>query len=288
MARLLALQRSAGNHAVSRMLQRYPKAPKVGIMDAKLVPPTAGPFEGAVSTDTYDRQPAALRRVLDASHSDGELFWLTLDREERAAIVTIYNRFQRFGLWQHTKRIRGVKKGTPSWCGFWVQGDTPSVELDGNADKLLDQLTTHPRFCFDAGIGGSLHAGQHSFREISDSDSLHVSVGQIQKGHGGFQPSARGFFDAHVDRYASPSGKSGFACEYHVGRTGSHIGTEVVPGMVNKKLKGFPWIGGVEIFPHDRPGPRPELFEGREERERDMPTPPMIGIKGRFRMPWGL
>ena len=67
-AQVLALQRAAGNRAVCSLLQRVPKAPNVGIMDATLVPPTAGPFEGAVSSAPYDRQPADLRRVLDGSH----------------------------------------------------------------------------------------------------------------------------------------------------------------------------------------------------------------------------
>jgi hypothetical protein len=288
-AQVLALQRSAGNRAVCQMLQRVPKAPKVGIMDAKLIPPTAGPFEGAVSSDPYERQPADLRRVLDASHKDGELFWLMLDREERFAVTALYNRFQRFGLWKWTRRIRQIKKGTPKWCGFWVQGDTASVLFEGDGDKLFDQVLTHPKFCFDAGIGGSLHQGQHSFREISNDDSLHVSVGQEQKGHGGFQPAARDYFDAHIDRYASPSHKSGFNCEYDVVRTGQHEGREVVPGMLGKPRKGKPRVGGVEILPDDPSGTiRPELFETREDRERDKPTPVMIGWRGRFRWPWGM
>jgi hypothetical protein len=260
---------------------RVPKAPTVGIMDATLVAPTAGPFEGAVSSDAYDRQPAALRRVLDASHSDGELYWLRLDHEDRFAVVAIYNRLQRAGLWQWTRRIRSIKKGAPKLCGFWVQGDTPSVLFEGDGDKILDQVLTHPKFCMDAGIGGSLHPGQQSFREISDGDSLHVSLGESEKGHGGFQPTARNYFDAHIDRYASPSHKQGFACEYDVGRTIAHEGREVAPGLLH--------LPGIQFLPDDPAGTvRPEMFETREDRERDRPTPPLVAWRGRFRGPWGM
>jgi hypothetical protein len=287
-AQLLALQRSAGNRAVGQVLQRYPKAPGVGIMDAKLVPPTAGPFEGAVSSDPYERLPADLRRVLDASHKDGELFWLLLDRPDRFAVTAIYNRFQRLGLWRHTQRIRKVEKGTPKWCGFWVDGDTPTVRFEGDGDKLLDQVLTHPQVCLDAGIGGSLHQGQHSFREISSDDSLHVSIGEGEKGHGGFQPAARGYFDAHIDRYASPSHKSGFACEYDIARTARHLGNEAIPGLANKP-GGKVRVPGLQIFPGDPAETiRPELFETKEQRERDMAPPILIGWRGRFRGPWGM
>ena len=290
-SQVLALQRSVGNRAVCQLLQRVPKAPNVGIMDATLVPPTAGPFEGAVSSATYEHQPADLRRVLDASHTggDGEMFWLMLDRADRFAVTALYNRFQRFGLWQWTKSIRKIEKRTPDWCGFWVDGDTATIRFEGNGDKLLDQVLTHPKFCFDAGIGGSLHQGQHSFREISTDDSLHVSVGEGEKGHGGFQPAARFYFDAHIDRYASPSRKNGFACEYDVVRTGQHEGREVVPGLIGKPRKGKPRLGGIELFPDDPSGTvRPELLETREDRERDKPTPPLIVWRGRFRGPWGM
>lgn len=290
-SQVLALQRSAGNRAVCHLLQRVPKAPNVGIMDATLVPPTAGPFEGAVSSAPYERQPADLRRVLDASHKsgDGEMYWLMLDRDDRFAVTALYNRFQRFGLWQWTKRIRKIEKRTPDWCGFWVDGDTATVRFEGDGDKLLNQVLPHPKFCFDAGIGGSLHQGQHSFREISTGDSLHVSVGEGEKGHGGFQPAARGYFDAHIDRYASPSHKNGHACEYDPVRTAAHEGREVVPGLLGKPRKGLPRIGGIEILPDDPAGTvRPELIETKEDRERDKPTPPLIVWRGRFRGPWGM
>jgi len=316
--RVLALQRAAGNRAVTQMVQRcggtgcgcageqatcgpgctcprcsgallrrFPKAPPSGIMQGTLDPPRIGPFEGAVSSDPYDRQPQRLLQVLEAS--GGHFLWKKFDRDDRMAVTTIYNRISRLGLWPWVRKIHRVKKGTPPWCGFWVQGDTPSVEMEGDSDGLMKALLATARMCMDVGIGATLHPGQHSFREISEGDSLHLSVGPAAgSGHGGF--GSTGLFDAHIDRYASPKGKKGFACEYDVGRTLSHEGQEVVGGMFGKKRKLWGVIPvrlpGLEVFPEDpSQGIRPEMFE---RTDRDKAPPPMIGIKLRFPNPWGM
>ena len=286
---ILRLQRTAGNRAVARMLQRYPRMPRGGGPTATdLVGPVTGPFEGAVSSDTYEHQPAALRRVLDGSARDGSLYWIGLDREERSAVTQLYNRLQRLGLWSHAKRIRKVVKGTPPWCGFWVQGDTPSVELEGDTEGLVRALTASHKMCFDAGIGGSLHPGQHSFREVSETDSLHVSVGatdETREGRGQFSTAGRQHFDVHIDRHASPNAKKGLACEYDPTRTAAHQGREVVPGMLGKP-KNRVRIGGFEIFPEDpTEGVRPEMFQRGDERDK---APMIAGFKWRFRGPWGM
>jgi len=285
LAQLLRLQRTAGNRAVTRLLQRRPIRMPPNLMSTTLVGPVAGPFEGAVSSDPYERQPEALRRVLDASGSDGALWWMGLDRQQRFAVASIYNRFQRLGIWGYAKRIRKVVHGTPPWCGFWVQGDTPSVEFEGDAEGLMSALLASTKFCMDAGIGATLHAGQHSHREISDSDSLHVSVGTPEsgrKGQGQFSTAGRNLFDAHIDRYASPKGKKGFACEYDPTRTAAHEGREVIPGLAGKVRGGWPRVGGFQVFPEDpsRSTVRPEMFDRGDERDKAPPS--IIGITGHF------
>jgi hypothetical protein len=296
---VLQLQRTAGNHAVTDLLQRsrcgdrsraagastridfatdcckgriqrQPAAGAWGPTTTELVGPVPKPFEGAVSTDPYVKQPAALRSVIDASAKHDRVppsdWWEKLDGTQRLAVVSLYNRFQSRGIWGYAARIKSVYRGEPPWCNFEVAGDTPSVAFEGDAGGLMKALLASHKFCYDAGIGGMLHAGQSSHREISTSDSLHVSVGK-----------GKTDFDAHIDKYAPPNGKDGLACVYDPLRTMAHEGREVIPALVHKKLH----VGGFEVFPEDPGAPslRPELFE---RTERDKPPPPVVGITVRF------
>jgi hypothetical protein len=287
---VLDLQRKVGNRAVaSLVLQAQPR--RLPVPDPFDFGFTPRPFEGAVSSDPYDRQPEALRAVIDASgkrmalptsvfptveaesHKD-ELWWSRLDRQQRQAVVAMYNRMQTLGLWAYVHRITRVTHAEcPVLKALEVSGDTPSVVFAGDSAGIIGALTGSSRMCYDAGIGGSLHSGQMSNREVSDSDSLHVSVGMNPSlGRG------EGDFDAHIDRYASPKGKRGLACEYDPGRTMAHQGREVVPSLVRKHLK----VPGLEVLPEDlsRPGVRPEMFE---DLDRDEETPPIAaGLTFRF------
>jgi hypothetical protein len=273
--RVLELQRSAGNRAVTQLIQRYPKLPTPSDPTQFLNPPS-GPFEGSVSRDPYSKQPAALKRVLDASVKDPALWWIQLEASTRLAISMIYNRFQKLGLWHFASRIRNTERATPPiWCGFHVQGDTPSILFEGDAEGLQKTLLEHPKMCHDTKIGALLHKGQSSHREITESDSLHISVGTPGAVKGGFSTEGRRYFDAHIDRYASPRGKKGFFCEYDPSRSVQHLGNEVLPGMAGKKRGNWPRVP-IHVFPDAPPqGPRPEMFE---RHERDKAPPNIIGI----------
>ena len=285
---ILRLQRTAGNRAVARMLQRYPRMPRGGPTATDPVGPVAGPFEGAVSSDTYEHQPAALRRVLDGSARDGSLYWIGLDREERSAVTSSTTASSGWGSGATRSASARSSRARPPGAGSGVQGDTPSVEFEGDTEGLVRALTASHKMCFDAGIGGSLHPGQHSFREVSDTDSLHVSVGatdETREGRGQFSTAGRQHFDVHIDRHASPNAKKGLACEYDPTRTAAHQGREVVPGLLGKP-KNRVRIGGFEIFPEDpTEGVRPEMFQRGDERDK---APMIAGFKWRFRGPWGM
>ena len=249
---------------------------------------TSKPFEGALSSDPYDRQPEPLRLVIeesgkslplpktvdrpsDAVRYKGELFWSRLDAPQRRALVSVYNRMQSLGLWGHVARVVRV---TQSECKvlktFEVAGVTPSVVFAAKGAGITGALISSAKMCWDAGIGGSLHGGQMSNREVSEGDSLHVSVGRSADPELGDD----GDFDAHIDKYASPKGKRGIACEYDPKSTAAHLGREVVPGMIHRGKIGpvpVPPIGGVELFPEDagKATIRPEMFE--VERDEDKP-----------------
>jgi hypothetical protein len=270
----LRLQRMVGNRATGRALARQPLAP------------APVHHQGAVSSDPYERQPEALRRVLDASGRDGEVFWISLGAHLRPAVTSLYNRFQQHGLWGFVRSIRAVKPGTSTGCKVRIEGDTPSVEFEGDAAGLHGALLANHRFCLDAGVGGLLHPGQSSHREVSDADSLHISIGAPRpipalvtlgvakpSGRGPFRGSGRDdtstWFDAHIDRYASPRAKRGHACEYDPLRTAAHEGREVVPGYIR-----------LSVLPEDAAAPlRPEMFE---RTERDQAPPNLVGLTVRF------
>jgi hypothetical protein len=301
--RILELQRTAGNRAVAGLVAQRDRKP-LPVPDPLDFGASPKPFEGAVSSDPYDRQPEALRVVIDesgrtmrlptsvyptteAEKHKGALWWSRLDRQQQQAVVAIYNRMQTLGLWGHVHRITRVAHGEcPVLKALHVSGDTPSVVFGGNASGMIGSLTGSSRMCYDAGVGGSLHAGQMSNREISDADSLHVSVGANPSlGRG------EGDFDAHIDKYASPKGKRGLACEYDPVRTMAHQGREVVPSILHKGPRlgpiRVPPIGGFELMPEDtsQATVRPEMFENIE---RDEDKPPLAaGVTYRFNVGGG-
>lgn len=277
-SRILELQRTAGNRATTALLQRAPKVPS----STDLLGPVPRPFEGATTVAEVGRLPAPLRTVVGtsakATGTRASTWWARLSDEQRRAVTSLYNRFQSSGLWGYVHRMRRVVPGEAPWCGLKVSGDTPSIEFHGDASGLLSALMASHEFCYDQGIGGSLHKGQTSVRQISTSDSLHISVG---KGSGNF--------DAHIDRYAPPKGKKKLACEYDPERTMLHQGREVVPALIRKGFKldlfgrkvRIRGPGGVELFPEDpkKLGARPELFD-RPSREDDPGT--VAGVSWRF------
>lgn len=75
------------------------------------------------------------------------------------------------------------------------------------------------------GIGASQHPHQTTLREVSGSDSLHISVGPGDQ------------FDAHIDKF-SPTPEqtgSGFCSNRPSVAAVAHIGRELVPEWVRKK-----------------------------------------------------
>jgi hypothetical protein len=194
----------------------------------------------AVSVDRFDKQPADLQRVLAKSFKDPAGWFGKLDPESQIALTSIFNRMCRYGVWRHVSLVLKIDAGeAPVLIAdrvFQVPGRTPSVyfmSLAGNA--LIEALMATGRFCKAHGIGASQHPRQSTLREISGSDSLHISIG----------PGDR--FDAHIDKFSAVTEDPGSSrCSNRPSvATLTHIGRELVPELVCKKTD----IPGVQVFP---------------------------------------
>jgi hypothetical protein len=226
----------------------------------------------AISVDRFDKQPADLQRVLTQSFKDPAGWFGKLDPESRFALTSIFNRLCRYGVWTHVRHVLKVAAGEAAVLiadrVFRVPGRTPSVYFMSRAgDALIKALMATGRFCMAHGIGASQHRGQTTLREISGSDSLHISIG----------PGDR--FDAHIDSYSPVTEHPGSSlCSNRVSVPAlTHIGRELIPELVRKKI-GIP---GVQLFPDFEPTPTVRRPEPPTRQEADLPPPP-VGITWRF------
>jgi hypothetical protein len=169
---------------------------------------------------------------------------------------------------------------------FNVPGLSVSVDLETDDNKaLLDALVTGGANCIDTGVGGMLHSGQTSVRQISTSDSLHVAVG------------SGNLSDAHVDLYASVTSRGeSVPCQYNPAGTAAHLGREILAeklrGLV-RSLTGWMKFGplpilrdvlrtvtsGVQIFPDS--SLTPTVPQPEPVNRQDAVPPPLVGITWR-------
>ncbi|HEY9431933.1 MAG TPA: hypothetical protein VI260_10785 [Blastocatellia bacterium] len=226
--------------------------------------PRASTNCSAISVDRYDKQPAELQRTLARSFRDPSVWFGRLDPESRFALTAIFNRLCRYGVWGHVRVVLKIDAGeAPVLIAdriYNVPGRTPSVFFMSLAgDPLIDALMATGRFCKAYGAGASQHPGQTTLREISGSDSLHISVG----------PGDR--FDAHIDKYSPTPESTGnsFCSNRPTVAALAHIGRELVPELVRKKT-GIP---GVQLFPE-------QIFpqRGPEPPRQDADIPPFVSI----------
>lgn len=225
----------------------------------------------AVSVDRFDKQPAELQRVLAQSFNNPAEWFARLDPESSIALTAIFNRMCRYGVWHHVRRVLKIAPGeAPVLIAdrvFQVPGRTPSVYfMSLEREALFKALMATGRFCMAHGIGASQHPGQATLREISGSDSLHISIGPGDK------------FDAHIDKFSpvtEHSPGSSFCSNRPTPAAIAHIGCELVPEWV-RKITGIP---GVQVVcPELAPTvPRPEPAT---RQEADLP-PPLVTITWR-------
>jgi hypothetical protein len=220
----------------------------------------------------FDEQPPDLQQVLAASFEDPATWFEQLDSGRRFALSSIFNRLCGFKVWCHVRSVRTVFSGEPPVGDlFSVPGSTPSVHFTThNGDALLDALMATGRFCQAIGTGASQHPGQSTLREISGSDSLHVSIGPGDQ------------FDVHIDRYSPVVEHPGssFCPNAPSAAAVGHIGRELVPEKIRKGFSLFglhiPGPPGVQVFPED---PAPALSAMPQPGTgAPRPSPSLVGI----------
>lgn len=198
----------------------------------------------------FDKQPPDFQLVLTKSFGADAATWFDqLDPDNRMALTQIFNRMCRYGLWCHVRWVLKIAPGeAPVLLAdriFNVPGRTPSVYFTSpSGDVHYHALMATGRFCTAYGAGASQHPGQTTLREISGSDSLHISIGPGDH------------FDAHVDKYSPVPEHPGssFCSNGPTPAAVGHIGREVVPEKV-REITGIP---GVQVFPEPpRPAPVP-------------------------------
>jgi hypothetical protein len=194
----------------------------------------------------FDKQPADLQKILSKSFPDPAEWFDKLDRESKFALITIFNRMCRYGVWHHVQRILKISSAeAPVLIAdrvFQVPGRTPSVYFMGlEKTPLTDALLATRRFCRAHGLGASQHKGQITLREISDPDSLHISIGPGDQ------------FDAHIDKFSPVTEHPGseLCSNLPTPAALTHVFRELFPEKF-RKITGIP---GAQVLPEPPPSP---------------------------------
>lgn len=237
--------------------------------------PSSAPTNcSAISVHRFDKQPVDLQRVLSKSFKDPAEWFDRLDGESKFALTEIFNRMCRYRVWPHVHRILKIGPGeVPVLIAdrvFQVPGRTPSVYFMGlGKSALIDALIATRRFCRAQGLGASQHPGQITLREISGSDSLHISLGPGDK------------FDVHIDSYSPVPEYPGSELCSNIPSFAAitHIGRELVPEVV-RKITGIP---GFQLLPEPPPPPSGTM------PPNEAASPPIVAItahpRGRTKRP---
>ena len=233
--------------------------------------------------DRFDDQPPDLQFILTKSFppkAAAEEWFTKLDGERRLALQQIFNRLCQYGLLCQVRLVVKVESGEPPAAAldrlFDVPGRTPSLYFTSpNAKALPQVLTDTGRFCMAYRIGASQHPGP-TVREISGSDSLHIS------GEGG------DLMEAHIDKYSSvPEHPGSTLCPNEPTPAAvTHIGRELVPEKVRQGWRrlsrgkipvlAYLDLAGVQVFPDFTP--TPTVPQPEPANRADAVPPPLVGI----------
>ena len=194
----------------------------------------------AVSTKPYNQQPAALRSLIERSVQVDPAWWFEgLPSDLGLALTSIFNRLCRYGLLCEVRAIVKIEAGEPPVRIldrlFNVPGLTPAVYFVGaDVDAFPEKLINTGRFCRATGLGAALHPNGPTLREVSGSDSLHLSVEGTNQ------------IEGHIDHYSPVPKHPGRYCPNTPTPAAlGHIVREVVPEKLRKIMKDLLDVPGL-------------------------------------------
>lgn len=230
---LFALQRDAGNHAVTRLLSRAPvdldpgrffeKHPEM--VEGKKKDKQGPEYATRSDATSYESQPEALREIIERSQGELASSWFSrLSDEARSNLVHMYNRMLVYGVWGHVRVIKSVEAGErPVNLGLLklhVAGKSQSVVFEIYDGKALREALIHSgHFGKDTGPFGVFHSGQTSMREwrMETVDGLHLSIGMGTEA------------DAHIDKRSPTNRPKGAIGQFDFVRSVEHHWQELWP-----------------------------------------------------------
>jgi outer membrane protein OmpA-like peptidoglycan-associated protein len=241
------------------------------------------PTDCSAYGERFDNQPPDLQFILTKSFPpkpQAEEWFKQLGDERRLALQQIFNRLCQYGLLCQMRLVVKVEAGEPPVAFldrlFNVPGSTPSLYFTTpNAKALPQVLVDTGRFCMAHGIGASQHPGP-TLREISGSDSLHISV------------EGEDLIEAHIDQYSSvPEHPGSTLCPNEPTPAAvTHIGRELVPEKVRKGWRslsrgkipvlGYLELPGAQVFPDFTL--TPTVPQPEPANRSDAVPPPLVGI----------
>lgn len=263
---------------------KAPKKPEPTAADTYAAT-TFEPSKGVQHTDgrlsakaPYAQLPSDLKSKLR------EEVWAALPEGQRSTLLTEYQSFKRYGVWDHITQVTGQKEAReahvklPGGAEGEVAGNSGAIQFEIKDRKgFTDKLTVlSPKFGVDGGFMGAMHPGQTSMRESGEPTSLHISLGPGNK------------MDAHIDQVNPVNAPQHGMTTMDLQRGVKHWSTEVLP----EKIRQHTGLPGIIVKPElrepTRAQPKADLrltvnfevkFGGVTKTEKQVKPEPMEGSR---------
>lgn len=232
------------SHELAHVVQQAPPATlaPASCLQREPAPPRSG---GTTKKSAWDELPAEARNVLqhsfDASDrsrcnkpKNPEWIWCGqtaadsfnhLAPARQAAFRALYQALQAEGLWGVVDRVAEVQ----------VENDRGISGTTKDNNRLILRLIENSHFCADTPIGGALHKGEKTWRQVvASAEGLHVGAG------------GKNQFSAHLDDLAPVAGREKDGqCRYSYRDLLPHLSSDVL-GLKN-----------IDFFPRPVEEPQP-------------------------------
>ncbi len=190
--------------------------------------------------DRFAEQDPELQKVMTESFESGSLprgdaktaegFVDRLSNREFAALTSVYSGMKERGLWKYVKQVTGFSTAGELSISFSISDESAFKDalfgLSRNGDPF-DYSYGARGFSQDPSFYNKFHKGSESLREISETDSLHISV--YTKNH----------VTAHIDRDSPVALDTGPITSMDLARGLRHQGREAGGPLVGATVLGW-------------------------------------------------